>query len=180
MEFGEYRMNIHLLRSVACLLFAVALNVNATVIGSDRTTTDYSNDRFSPTDLGQIGLGSYEVLGHLSSSDYDFFVVDFSGFSIESIELTEWSSNYNADWWVYINDHNSMDLNQSVLNQNLLDLLDIHISGSQLTLGTQTGGLTLDYAFSITTAPEIPLPAAVWLFGSGLGLLGWMRRKPAA
>jgi hypothetical protein len=23
----------------------------------------------------------------------------------------------------------------------------------------------------------IPVPAAVWLFGSALGLLGWMRRK---
>jgi len=32
--------------------------------------------------------------------------------------------------------------------------------------------------FSPTTvASPVPVPAAVWLFGSALGLLGWMRRK---
>jgi len=29
------------------------------------------------------------------------------------------------------------------------------------------------------TAGVVPVPAAVWLFGSALGLLGWMRRKTA-
>ena len=26
----------------------------------------------------------------------------------------------------------------------------------------------------------VPVPAAVWLFGSALGMLGWMRRRGAA
>ena len=31
--------------------------------------------------------------------------------------------------------------------------------------------------FDNLRADTIPIPAAVWLFGSGLGLLGWFRRK---
>jgi hypothetical protein len=34
----------------------------------------------------------------------------------------------------------------------------------------------LTYA-RFTVAAPVPVPAAVWLFGSALGLLGWMRRK---
>ena len=41
---------------------------------------------------------------------------------------------------------------------------------------------TSDLAWAIftpTTPPVIPIPGAVWLFGSALGVLGWIRRKSA-
>ncbi len=36
------------------------------------------------------------------------------------------------------------------------------------------GELEVVYTYNV-----VPIPAAVWLFGSGLGLLGWMKRKRA-
>ena len=41
-----------------------------------------------------------------------------------------------------------------------------------------TGGVPL--LSSVNAYNVVPIPAALWLFGSGLGLLGWMRRKSIA
>ena len=48
---------------------------------------------------------------------------------------------------------------------------------TSLNAGALTGGSPpLDTGIRITFT-AVPLPPAVWLFGSALGLLGWMRRK---
>ncbi len=41
-------------------------------------------------------------------------------------------------------------------------------------LGSGGAGFFDDASFTL-----VPVPAAVWLFGSALGLLGWVRRKAA-
>jgi hypothetical protein len=35
----------------------------------------------------------------------------------------------------------------------------------------------MDYAIDNVVVNAVPIPAAVWLFGSALGLLGWLRRR---
>ena len=46
----------------------------------------------------------------------------------------------------------------------------------EIELKWKTGGEEVQLKGDIS-AFVVPVPAAVWLFGSGLGLLGWMRRK---
>jgi len=45
--------------------------------------------------------------------------------------------------------------------------------------GHFSGTWTASMWFDDPIPAVIPIPAAVWLFGSGLGLLGWMKRKRA-
>lgn len=54
--------------------------------------------------------------------------------------------------------------------------------GVTLQLGATTGGGAGSFAnmyYDNISINVVPVPAAVWLFGSALGLLGWVRRRNA-
>ena len=59
--------------------------------------------------------------------------------------------------------------------ENSFVVHDGHRDDFSLTSDFIDGG----YNVSFSGVHSIPIPAAVWLFGSGLGLLGWMKRKLA-
>ena len=58
-----------------------------------------------------------------------------------------------------------------------LDGTPTPLGGDDFTLWGQTGNNSI-YQIDFQTA-VIPVPAAAWLFGSALGLLGWLRRRNA-
>lgn len=68
------------------------------------------------------------------------------------------------------------DLNSLVTDLNGFSVLssahDVNESGQIIGYGTLENGEVA--AFLLT---PVPVPAAVWLFGSALGLLGWVRRR---
>ena len=43
----------------------------------------------------------------------------------------------------------------------------------------QQDGLTAGFHLDNFVLAAVPVPAAVWLLGSALAAMGWMRRKPA-
>lgn len=42
-----------------------------------------------------------------------------------------------------------------------------------------TGNFNSSYDVQLQFSPIVPIPPAVWLFGSALGVMGWLRRKAA-
>lgn len=68
-----------------------------------------------------------------------------------------------------------------VLDNNAMSVLSGDLAaGGTVVLKWFIGGAPSASSFNTFTLQQVvPVPAAVWLFGSALGLLGWMRRRTA-
>lgn len=69
-----------------------------------------------------------------------------------------------------------------------IGVIDVRVAGGFIITGDVAlntgdaggGGSTRMYQAKIGTVPAVPVPGAVWLFASALGLMAWLRRSPVA
>lgn len=118
--------------------------------------------------IGQSGLG-----------------LNWSGFDTFSLNL----ANDNENAWSFsisVSDGTTAATStvQVLPNNSVASLFSVDITGLDLTT-IDSVYLTVSADLPINgidrtaeyTASAVPVPAAVWLFGSALGLLGWLRRR---
>ena len=104
----------------------------------------------------------------LATTDYLSFYVGDSGTDLDS-----WIIN------TYDPFNNLLESRTVTSYRNILvefSYSDIHRVEILWNRDTDTGYLLDDVSFN-TTVAAIPIPAAIWLFGSALLGLGWLRRK---
>ena len=192
------------LLGIACALIMLSTSAGATLM-----TYSYVGPEFASTTSeipalydGRSITGSFttEELAPSSSINFIGSLPDFSfsdgvrSISNENTEFTVDQFTINTDasgnieaWWIrFINSPltNALGTYQSItgqdstrITQTLNDCTNNPYCGG--SVNTDASGTTGAWMESVTPA-AVPVPAAVWLFGSGLfGLLGMARRKKA-
>jgi len=149
----------------------VTIKTSDTTAGAGFTTVWSSSvTGVNSADVGTTGLG-----------------LDWSGFNTFALNI----ANDNENSWLFsisVSDGTTTvtSSGQTLPNNSVASLFSVDITSLDLTMINSvfvTVGADLPInGFDRTaeyTISTVPVPAAFWLFGSALGLLGWSKRKTA-
>ena len=138
-------------------------NYYVDVAGTAGTTLgDYQIDIYY--DLNPAGPNAFGDLSGLGKFDLTAFLLDNNAGGLTVAQ----DSQNNLFGWLATDDPPFVDAPGIAFDPNA-------VGNYQFAMTVTRSGFSVD-----TVAMEVnvvPIPAAVWLFGSALGLLGWMRRK---
>jgi hypothetical protein len=149
----------------------VTIKTSDTVVGAGFTTVWGSSvNGVNSADVGATGLGS-----------------DWSGFDTFALNI----ANDNEHAWLFtvsvfdgtttVTSAGQLLPNNSVESLFSVDITSLTLTAIDSVFVTLSGNLPINFIDRTAeyTINTVPVPAAAWLFGSALGLLGWLRRKSA-
>ena len=136
----------------------------AAILGVDLADVTQLNSGFSATGIG-AGSGTWSItdasITHLAFKSNGYFIL---GAIVDPATSGDWNNDPSSlGEWDLTNVQCPASICGSLRDYTLADF-------------ENNGGNIADLS-NVRAFTVVPVPAAVWLFGSGLGLLGWMRRK---
>jgi len=169
--------------SITWTLNNVTFDDGATAAGTfdyDATANFYSNINISVT--GFVIQGEY---GSLDDTDPYTYIpdtisdTDDSLLAFDDLDFTSAADDCDAEICIRFT---NMTFSSPLTGAG--GFIPLQIGDGSLEVMTKLGGSDLDVHSIVSgsvsaAAVLIPIPAAVYLFGSALGLLGWSRRKAA-
>lgn len=120
-------------------------------------TVDFCSSDYPLVSMTQDGLVAFDLLSLELARNAQNLNVQLTGYFVGGGSITT---------SVYVNSETLTTFNLGGGWTNLQSLTILSVTGENLAVAVDN-----------ILVSTVPVPAAVWLFASGLGLLGWMRRK---
>ena len=175
--------------AVSVLALAISTAASATAITFNNATGPYSAGAITAHVTatggsvyyqgGLLGPGigvqssAFDTLGALAAGKT--LTVSFGqSVTLNSISFAAWEGGIDQVTMSYTSGSQTFS---NTFNLNAIDTFSTNVVLNSFTLSA-ANGLTSTYLNSIDVTPAVPVPAAAWLFGSGLlGLAGLGRKR---
>lgn len=142
------------------LLQTIDVSGNSTQIDANEIESMFSIQLQSRGDAGFIDLARVDV-----------FFLDSVGDTLDSFAFLDDINTSSADWNLF---------SDTRLISSGTRSIDVLLTSTR-SVGTSSDSFFDEVSFQLNNVNIVPVPAAIWLFGSGLlGLIGMARRKKAA